>query len=206
MSVEASLADINKEKEKKKTQEMAKVVRVLPENMLDDECYSSEASQTIENLDRRVKIKESKIKNQQIKNNQETERPKVIFEEDEMSGEACQSAETATRYLYAVDMINPAVIVDPNKKLTHKEKKRIKKEKKKAQIRAKLFNKKDIKYRGLLSYRHLRIIAWISLAVGQMYLFHNLNENVFASLFTSSAASIIWRSEEHTSELQSRPQ
>lgn len=41
-------------------------------------------------------------------------------------------------------------------------------EKRKLIIKTKLLYPEDIKYRGIFSYRHLRIIAWITLAIGQL--------------------------------------
>ena len=47
------------------------------------------------------------------------------------------------------------------KKLSRKEKRREK-------LRQKLLNPNDIKYQGPLSYRYLKIIAWIAIAIGQV--------------------------------------
>ena len=46
-------------------------------------------------------------------------------------------------------------------KLTRKEKRRLK-------LKHKLLNPVDIKYQGPLSYRALRIIAWVCFALGQI--------------------------------------
>ena len=54
----------------------------------------------------------------------------------------------------------------------------IKKEKKHKKIRSKLIERKDIKYVGPLSYRYLRALAWIALAMSQLVLIYNFSNNV----------------------------
>ena len=49
-----------------------------------------------------------------------------------------------------------------------KAKKELKKERKRQKLRFKYLEKPDIKYRGPLSYRHLRMLAWVALAFTQM--------------------------------------
>ena len=51
--------------------------------------------------------------------------------------------------------------------ISHKDKKRIK-------LVNKLLSDNDIKYRGILSYRYLRIIAWLSLAIAQYCIVLNI--------------------------------
>ncbi len=61
------------------------------------------------------------------------------------------------------------------------------------------FSNKDIKYKGILSYRYLRILAWISIAVAQAIMLNNLCESVltttvinkeFASNFLNLVSSL----------------
>ena len=47
-------------------------------------------------------------------------------------------------------------------------KKELKKERKREKLRFKYLERPDIKYRGPLSYRHLRFLAWVALAFSQM--------------------------------------
>ena len=48
-----------------------------------------------------------------------------------------------------------------------------------AKIKAKVTNPKDIRYRGPLSYRYLRLIAWVVLALGQLVVFNNVTKGPF---------------------------
>ena len=57
------------------------------------------------------------------------------------------------------------------KKLTHKEKRYNK-------IRSRLFKENDIKYEGPLSYRYLRIFAWIFMAFGQIVFLNTISINI----------------------------
>ena len=59
------------------------------------------------------------------------------------------------------------------KSISHKDKKRIK-------LMHKLLSEKDIKYRGIMSYRYLRIFAWISLAIAQYCLIMSLGLSFFS--------------------------
>ena len=59
------------------------------------------------------------------------------------------------------------------KSISHKDKKRIK-------LMHKLLSENDIKYRGIMSYRYLRIFAWISLAIAQYCLIMNLGLSFFS--------------------------
>ena len=56
-------------------------------------------------------------------------------------------------------------------KLTRKEKRRLK-------LKHKLLNPVDIKYQGPLSYRALRIIAWVCFALGQIVIINTFGSNV----------------------------
>ncbi len=58
-----------------------------------------------------------------------------------------------------------------DKKLTRKEKRYNK-------IRNRLFKENDIKYEGPLSYRYLRILAWVFMALGQILFLNSLNTNM----------------------------
>ena len=61
----------------------------------------------------------------------------------------------------------------------YKEEKLKGKVKKKYKLVTKMLSEKDIKYRGVFSYRHLRIIAWIALAVSQYCLILALGLGLF---------------------------
>ena len=69
---------------------------------------------------------------------------------------------------------------------TKEEKKKIsRKEKKINKMRLKLLDSMDIKYRGPLSYRHLRIIAWIAMAITQFLLINNISGSLFGQPMVS---------------------
>ena len=58
------------------------------------------------------------------------------------------------------------------------------------------FSNEDIKYKGVLSYRYLRILAWISIAVAQLIMLNNacyslLNETVVDKGFADNFLSLI---------------
>ncbi len=65
-------------------------------------------------------------------------------------------------------------------KFTRKQKKR---QKYIDKVRKRFFNEKDIKYRGIFSYRYLRLFAWITLALSQIVIMHNYTETAFPLLF-----------------------
>ena len=50
------------------------------------------------------------------------------------------------------------------------------KEKKEKRLNNRYFSEHDIRYRGPFSYRYLRMIAWVSMAAGQMYTMETLAE------------------------------
>ena len=60
---------------------------------------------------------------------------------------------------------------NPNQ-LSKKEKKKLKREEK---LKKKFFFEQDIKYRGPLSYRYLRVIAWASIAITQALTVNNIS-------------------------------
>ena len=51
------------------------------------------------------------------------------------------------------------------------------KEKRNAKLVAKYTSTEDIKYRGPLSYRYLRMIAWIAFALAQLVSLYNIFSN-----------------------------
>ena len=59
------------------------------------------------------------------------------------------------------------------------EKKLTRKEKRIEKIKNKLLNPVDIKYRGFLSYRYLRVIAWLALAVSTILLLNSFSIKFF---------------------------
>ena len=72
------------------------------------------------------------------------------------------------------DVITPVeeIVKEPVKEIDAKTqpKKLSRREKRRERVRKALFAKEDIKYRAPLSYRHLRIIGWICMALGQLAL------------------------------------
>ena len=67
--------------------------------------------------------------------------------------------------------------VSETKKVSkRKEKKQVRKSKKLEKIKNNFFNPVDIKYRGPLSYRYLRILAWITLALGQLLILNSVSK------------------------------
>ena len=62
-------------------------------------------------------------------------------------------------------------IVEPPKTKPSREEKRLEK------LRKKLLNPNDIKYQGPLSYRYLRIIAWIAFAFTQILALAAISRN-----------------------------
>lgn len=66
---------------------------------------------------------------------------------------------------------------EEKKKLSRKEKKRLKKERKNEKIRAKILGP-DITFTAPLSYRHLRLIGWISLALSQLIILDSINSKL----------------------------
>ncbi len=84
-------------------------------------------------------------------------------------------------------------VIDKNpkkKKLTKEEKKEKRAQKKIAKIKKKMFFENDIKYKGVFSYRHLRIIAWISLAATQLLSINNLTSNILTSPLLDNGMTI----------------
>lgn len=62
-------------------------------------------------------------------------------------------------------------------KLSRKEKRKIKKEKKYAKIRGKILGP-DINWYAPLSYRHLRLIGWISIAIAQLLVLNSISSKL----------------------------
>ena len=58
------------------------------------------------------------------------------------------------------------------------DKKTLKREKRYNKIRKRLFKENDIKYEGPLSYRYLRIFAWLFMAFGQIVLLNSLSSSM----------------------------
>lgn len=68
------------------------------------------------------------------------------------------------------------------------DKKALKREKRYNKIRKRLFKENDIKYEGPLSYRYLRIFAWLFMAFGQIVLLNSLS----ASMMHYDALGDVW--------------
>ena len=76
----------------------------------------------------------------------------------------------------------------PTHKLTRRQRRR---DKYREKIRKKYFQDHDIKYRGILSYRYLRLFAWIAIAFSQIVLFHSYSGYAFPSLFKNEVVAKI---------------
>ena len=77
-----------------------------------------------------------------------------------------------------IDMEEQEVVVEETRQEVAVEekaptKRELRKEKRHARIKNRLFKETDIKYRGPLSYRALRIIAWVAFALSQFLLFYS---------------------------------
>ena len=68
------------------------------------------------------------------------------------------------------EVSNEQVVDQPQEKpkSKHQLRKEKRREKRLARIKARLFKPNDIKYQGPLSYRYLRIFAWLAVIIGQM--------------------------------------
>ena len=74
---------------------------------------------------------------------------------------------------------NTSTLVDTEEEMEYKEIKLSHKTKKRWKIINKMLSEQDIKYRGILSYRYLRIIAWVALAISQYCLILALGLSLF---------------------------
>ncbi len=82
-----------------------------------------------------------------------------------------------TEEIIEMDDVTTTETIDENiyyeeKKISHKDRKKVK-------LMNKLLSGTDIKYRGILSYRYLRILAWVSLALAQYCLIMNIGLSFF---------------------------
>ena len=76
---------------------------------------------------------------------------------------------------------------NPNQ-LSKKEKKKLKREEK---LKNKFFFEQDIKYRGPLSYRYLRVIAWASIAITQALTVNNISGLLLEKPLISGAFEVV---------------
>ena len=85
------------------------------------------------------------------------------------------------QYKEIIEITNDTETFDLNEEITEEYKaKKIKgKLKKRYKLVSKIMIAKDIKYRGILSYRHLRIIAWVALAISQYCLILGMGLSLF---------------------------
>ncbi len=88
-----------------------------------------------------------------------------------------------------LEYIHPAV--DESTPQPAPEKLSPKKEKKYAKLRKRLLNPIDIKYRGIFSYRYLRVFAWLAIAVSQIVLLHNASEAAYDWLFFMGGSATV---------------
>lgn len=79
-----------------------------------------------------------------------------------------------------IDVNNDTLSEVDDTDIYYKEQEMPNKDKKRWKLINKMLSDKDIKYRGILSYRYLRIIAWISLAIAQYCLILNLGLSFFS--------------------------
>lgn len=99
---------------------------------------------------------------------------------EESNNEILESKEDISE-INSLDIDENAPEEEEKEKLSRKEK-RIKK------LRNRYFEKEDIKYRGPLSYRYLRVVAWVSIAIAQY-----LTMNAIATSYLSAPlVSGVW--------------
>ena len=65
-------------------------------------------------------------------------------------------------------------------------------QKKDDKIRAYINDPKDIAYRGPLSYRYLRVIAWLAIAVSQIVLINNIFEKIGGGSFLNTGVTALF--------------
>ncbi len=78
-----------------------------------------------------------------------------------------------------VEVVESSDVVIEKPKSKRQIKKELKKEKKIKKLKFKYLERPDIKYRGPLSYRHLRFLAWFFLALTQMATLNNICVSIF---------------------------
>lgn len=72
-----------------------------------------------------------------------------------------------------------------------KQKRLAKKAKRRAKLKNKLLGDQDIKYRGPLSYRHLRIVGWIAMAAAQFLVINSISGNILEKPLVGIVGSYI---------------
>ncbi len=77
---------------------------------------------------------------------------------------------------------------EPSKRKQKKEAKRAKKLEK---IKKGFFNPVDIKYQGPLSYRYLRVLAWITLALGQLLILNSISKLILKTEVVSDNWQVV---------------
>ena len=65
------------------------------------------------------------------------------------------------------------------------------KERRHAKLRAKLTSRQDIKYRGPLSYRYLRVIAWLAIAAGQIVFLNSVSQDALGLNMLNTTISTV---------------
>ena len=70
--------------------------------------------------------------------------------------------------------MNEEVLPEKKKHLTRSEKREIRKQK----LKNRLIRHDDIKYQGPISYRVLRIIAWVLIALGQLAFLNGVSDSL----------------------------
>ncbi len=115
------------------------------------------------------------------------------MEEQNVELETQIESEEITEETKAEELIDDKNTEEKSKKqkLTRKEKKELRRQKKRAKIQKKMFFDEDIKYRGIFSYRHLRIIAWVGIAATQLLAINNFTAFLLPTPFLDTAGNII---------------
>ena len=105
----------------------------------------------------------------------------------EISDEELEANEIENETLEEAKKEVEEIEANPNQ-LSKKEKKKLKREEK---LKKKFFFEQDIKYRGPLSYRYLRLIAWASIALTQALTVNNLSGLLLEKPLISGAFEIV---------------
>lgn len=67
------------------------------------------------------------------------------------------------------------------------------KERRREKIKQRMLNLKDIKYQGPLSYRYLRIIAWVFLVLGQVAFLNSISTKMFSTNFLGETGQYVFQ-------------
>lgn len=125
-------------------------------------------------------LEETKTEEETLENNDNT------IEYDATSNDSTESIETELVEGESIDNNANLEVLEnedtdeavlDNGKLSRKEKRKIKKEKKYAKIRGKILGP-DMNWYAPFSYRHLRLIGWISIAIAQLLVLNSISSKL----------------------------